>query len=97
MFVWNEPISFQWDKGNDLKNSKHHVKNAEIEESFFDSDKVIATDRRHSQAEQRHILLGQTKQKRLLYVVFTIRNGIVRVISARDINKKERCLYEKAA
>jgi uncharacterized DUF497 family protein len=97
MIVWDEPISFQWDKGNSFKNSKHQVENTEIEESFFDQDKVVALDRRHSQIEQRHILLGFTKQKRLLYVVFTVRKGIVRVISARDINKKERYLYEKSA
>lgn len=40
---------------------------------------------------------SKTRQARLLYLVFTIRNGKVRIISARDINKKEVHLYEKAA
>jgi len=95
MIVWQEPLSFQWDVGNVAKNSKHQVTNAAIEESFFDPDKVVAVDRRHSQSERRHILLGCTKRQSLLYVVFTIKHGVVRVISARDINKKERHLYEE--
>lgn len=67
----------------------------QLKRVFFDPDKVVAVDRRHSQSERRHILLGCTKLQRLLCVVFTVRSGVVRVISARDINKKERHLYEK--
>jgi len=54
-------------------------------------------DKLHSKKEQRFIILGKTKNKRLLYTVFTIRNNEIRIISARDINKKERKLYEKKA
>lgn len=97
MIIWNEPIEFQWDMGNDRKNEKHKVLNTEIEETFNDKDKVMSPDHKHSRVEQRYILLGRTKRKRLLYIVFTLRKGVVRVISARDINKKEAYLYEKAA
>jgi len=96
MIVWNEPLEFQWDSGNSHKNEKHKVINVEIEEAFNDRDKVMSPDVKHSNSEQRYILLGQTKKKRLLYAVFTVRKGIIRVISARDINKKEVSLYEKA-
>jgi len=96
MIIWNEPIEFQWDSGNSQKNEKHKVINAEIEEAFNDPNKAMAPDHKHSTVEQRHILLGKTKKKRLLYIVFTVRKGNVRVISARDINKKEVDLYEKA-
>lgn len=95
MIVWNEPLEFQWDSGNSHKNEKHKVINVEIEESFNDCDKVMSPDFKHSHSEQRYILLGNTKKIRLLYIVFTVRKGIVRVISARDINKKEVDLYEK--
>ena len=95
MNVWSEPISFQWDSGNSHKNSKHQVNNAEIEEIFFDPHKVMAADHKHSQVEQRYVLLGKTYHQRLLYAVFTVREGIVRIISARDVNKKEVHLYEK--
>lgn len=91
-----EPIAFQWDKGNIDKNwVKHKVKNKECEEVFFDLNKKIAKDPIHSKKEDRYILLGKTKKGRILYTVFTIRNNKIRVISARDINIKEKCLYEK--
>ena len=96
MIVWKEPIEFQWDSGNSRKNEKHKVINEEIEGAFNDRDKAISPDHEHSRVEQRYILLGKTKTQRLLYIVFTVRTGIVRVISARDINKKEVYLYEEA-
>ncbi|HIE24125.1 MAG TPA: BrnT family toxin, partial [Candidatus Korarchaeota archaeon] len=52
-------------------------------------------DKLHSKEEERFILLGKTKKERVLFVVFTIRNDKIRIISVRDINKKERRLYEK--
>jgi len=91
-----EPHEFEWDKGNKDKNwLKHKVKNEECEEIFFDKKKKILKDVLHSGKEKRFIILGKTKKERLLFVVFTIRNKKVRVISARDINKKEVILYEE--
>jgi hypothetical protein len=93
-----EPIEFVWDKGNiDKSWKKHRVTNQECEEVFFDKKKKIYKDKLHSIGEDRFILLGKTKKKRLLYVVFAVRNKKIRIISARDINKKERRLYEKGA
>lgn len=65
----------------------------ECEEVFFDNGKKILKDLLHSGKEERYILLGKTKQQRLLFIVFTTRGVKVRVISARDINKKENKLY----
>lgn len=88
-----EPIMFQWDRGNQDKNwSKHSVTNQECEEVFFDGSKKILKDILHSDNEERYILLGYTKQQRALFIVFTIRHGKVRLISARDLNNKERKL-----
>lgn len=96
MIVIREPLEFQWDRGNIGKNKrKHDVDEREAEESFFDNKKVIYKDKFHSDKEDRFILIGKTKGKRLLYIVFTKRNETVRVISARDINRKEVLLYEK--
>jgi len=89
---------FIWDKGNKDKNwIKHRVSNKECEEVFFDQNKKISKDKLHSKKEERFILLGKTKKDRLLYTVFTMRNKKIRVISSRDINRKERFLYEKGA
>lgn len=95
MITLPEPIEFQWDRGNEYKNEKHGISNQEIEEVFFDSKKVIGQDILHSKQEERYVLLGQTGNQRLLYVVWTRRSSKVRVISVRLVSKKkERRLYE---
>lgn len=90
------PIEFLWDKGNQDKNwIKHSVTNQEAEELFFDTQKIMFRDVLHSANEERFILLGKTKAGRLLFIVFTKRRHKIRIISARDVNKKEVNLYEK--
>lgn len=98
MTVVSDPLRFDWDTGNSGKNKRgHNVEDWECEEAFFDPYKVMLKDRLHCDKEERFILLGKTRQERLLYLAFTIRNEKVRVISARDITKrKEIELYEKA-
>ncbi len=97
MIALPEPVAFVWDKGNERKNlEKRGVTQQEVEETFFDPPKKLLRDKFHSGREDRYLLLGQTKRQRLLFVVFTIRNRRIRVISARDLNKKERPLYEEA-
>jgi len=89
-------IEFDWNKGNKDKNLENHrVSDEECEEVFFDPHKKIIKDILHSANEKRHILIGKTKLKRLLFLVFTIRKNKVRIISARDLNKKEKYLYEQ--
>lgn len=90
-------LEFEWDKGNIGKNKKHNVEDKESEEVFLDEKKVILKGLLHSGKEERLIILGKTKKNRLLYVVFTKRGKKIRIISARDINKKEVRLYEKTA
>lgn len=88
-------FEFEWDKGNIEKNKKHKVEDREAEEVFFDEGKVILKDKVHSGDEERFVILGLTKKKRLLYIAFTKRNKRIRIISARDINIKEKHLYEE--
>ena len=90
-----EPLEFEWDEGNAGKNRKHDVEDMECEEVFFDERKVALRDTLHSDKEERFILLGKTKTGRLLYLVFTTHGHKLRVISARDINRKEIFLYEE--
>ncbi len=61
---------------------------------FYDDKKLILNDILHSGKEPRFILLGKTKANRLLFTIFTIRNNKIRIISSRDVNKKEKKLYE---
>ena len=91
-------VGFDWDEGNINKNWKRHrVTPKECEEVFVNRP-LVYNDTKHSQAEPRFIALGLTEKKRLLIISFTSRNRKIRVISARDMNKKERRLYyaEKA-
>ena len=91
-------LVFAWDKGNEQKNwIKHKVAAEEAEEPFFSDDYIILEDTSHSGSEeQRFILLGKTNKERMLFIVFTIRAEKIRIISARDANKKEVIFYEKA-
>lgn len=91
----DKAIQFEWDAGNIKKPKKHGVENKEAEEAFFDREKTIYKDVFHSMEEERFVLLGKTKSRRHLYIVFTYRKQSVRIISARVINKKEVHLYEK--
>lgn len=96
MKVIRKAIEFEWDQGNKGKNfKKHKVTDEECEEVFFDPGKKILRDSIHSGHEKRYIVLGETKKERLLFAVFTIRRGKIRVISGRDLNKKEKHLYEE--
>lgn len=89
---------FEWDEGNARKNEKHGVTMAEIEQVFFNSPLLLLEDIKHSGAELRFHALGKTDDVRLLHITFTLRqNGEkIRVISARDMHRKERAIYEKA-
>ncbi len=92
---FKKAFEFQWDKGNISKNKKHNVTDEEAEEVFFDKNKLILKDILHSAGEERFRIIGKTKKGRLMFVAFTKRDNKIRIISARDINKKEVHLYEK--
>ena len=98
MVVDKKVIEFDWNKGNIDKNKIHKVDDKEAEESFIDENKKIYKDVFHSKHEKRFILLGKSRNKNLLYVVFTKRNEKVRIISARKVSKKKEVeMYEKKA
>lgn len=84
-----------WDDGNIGKNwPKHRVTDWEIEEVFLNIPIAFGSDGSHSSAEQRYVALGQTNRGRWLFVAFAIRGRLVRPISARDMNGRERRSYE---
>ena len=85
---------FQWDAGNLEKNwLSHQVMPAECEQVFFNQPIIAADDPTHSAHERRFFVLGQTDAGRLLFVVFTVRGSLIRVISARDMSRGERKVY----
>ena len=85
---------FEWDKHNAEKIwNKHHVTPSECEQIFFNLP-IIADDEKHSKKEKRYYALGHTDIHRLLFVVFTIREDSIRIISARNMSRKERKVYQ---
>jgi hypothetical protein len=89
---------FDWSKGNDSKIwNKHRVHAAECEEVFFHTPLVVHPDELHSDYEPRFYALGRTARFRLLFLVFTVRKKQIRVISARDMTRREKAAYESIA
>ncbi|MBU1472918.1 BrnT family toxin [Patescibacteria group bacterium] len=90
--------NFEWDRGNlDKSYQKHGIIPNEAEEVFLDERVIIVRDIKHSQKENRFIVIGKTTEKKILFVVFTLRKDTVRIISARPANRKERGKYEQKA
>jgi uncharacterized DUF497 family protein len=89
---------FDWDEGTARKNEKHGVSMAEAEQVFFNQPLLLLEDGAHSQSEPRFHALGKTDTGRMLHITFTLRQSgaLVRVISARDMHRKERAIYENA-
>ena len=89
---------FDWDEGNARKNEKHNVSMAETEQVFFNAPLLALEDSRHSNQEPRFHALGNSDENRQLHITFTLRQAgeKIRIISARDMHKKERAIYEKA-
>ena len=84
-----------WDDGNIGKNwPKHRVTDWEIEEVFPNVPIAFSFDASHSSTEDRYFALGQTNRGRGLFVAFTVRGRLVRPVSARDMNARERRSYE---
>jgi len=93
--IFNRITGFDWDDGNREKNRlKHDILNGECEDIFFNQPFIIPDDTQHSKTEKRYAAFGVTDTGRGLTVVFTLRGDLIRVISARDMNKKERRFYE---
>lgn len=96
---WEERLGecegFQWDAGNSAKIwERHRVTPGECEELFFNRPLVVGEGERHSEHEERFYALDQTDAGRRLFLVFTLRGRRIRVISARDMSRKERRVYK---
>lgn len=88
-------IGFDWDDGNLLKNwEKHGVSASECEQVFFNHPVVTSPDVVHSNYEARFYTLGKSDAGKHLFIVFTVRNNLIRIISARYMNSKERKAFK---
>jgi len=98
MVNWGEITGFQWDQGNSRKSvAQHGVGQSEVEQIFFNQPLLLLVDEKHSSNEARYHALGVTDDGRLLHCTFTLRNTstLIRVISVREMHRKERLIYEQ--
>jgi uncharacterized DUF497 family protein len=88
---------FDWNDGSARKNDKHSVSIAESEQVFFNEPLLLIADVKNSQGDIRFHALGKSDEGRVLHITVTLRNAgeKIRVISARDMNRKERIIYEQ--
>ena len=99
MINWKQVTGFDWDAGNERKSlEKHDVNQVEAEQVFFNEPLLLLEDVKHSQNEDRYHALGKTDRYRLLHITFTLRSAgsLICVISARDMHRKEKVIYEQA-
>jgi uncharacterized DUF497 family protein len=98
MVDFTQTIGFEWDAGNERKNEKHGVTMMETEQVFFNAPLLLLEDAAHSQNELRIHALGLSDAARALHITFTLRQSgqLIRVISARDMHRKERAIYDQA-
>jgi uncharacterized DUF497 family protein len=88
---------FEWDAGNTEKIwERHQVSLGECEELFLNRPLIVETDLAHSSSEERLYALGQSDGGRLMFLAFTIRRRLIRVISARGMSRQERRIYRSA-
>lgn len=98
MINWTQITGFNWDEGNSRKSAdKHQVSQSEAEQVFFNQPLLVLQDEKHSGEEIRPHTLGKTNEARLLRITFTLRGHqtLIRIISARDMHRKERAVYEQ--
>jgi uncharacterized DUF497 family protein len=103
MINWKQITGFDCDPGNERKSAeKHAVYQFEAEQVFFNQTLLVLADQNqnqnHSQTEARYHALGKNDEGRLLHITFTLRSDdlLIRVISARDMHRKERNIYEQS-
>ena len=92
----SDTLRFEWDPRKAKVNlAKHGVSFEEAVTVFGDSLGRITDDPRHSETEERYVLLGESARRRLLAVMFTERGQAIRLVSARKATRTERREYEE--
>jgi len=89
-------MGFEWDEEKAAANlAKHGVSFEEASTVFADPLYVDFYDPDHSSEEHRYIIIGLSRQGRLLLVSHTERDEVTRLISAREVTRSEREAYEE--
>ena len=93
--MFNKTGVFEWNSGNVQKSwKKHKVRDQEAEEIFENVPNLVFPDKKHSKKEKRYGIFGITNEGRPLSGVFTMRGKKVRVITVRDMSRKEKIFFK---
>ena len=88
--------TFEWDETKARQNlRKHNISFEEAATVFGDPMSVTVPDPRHSDKEDRYVVIGCSANQQTLVVVYTMRGRNIRVISCRKATRSERKAYEK--
>ena len=85
---------FDWDEANVEHIARHNVSPEEAEQAYADPKRINCGTRRVGQ-ESRGIILGRTDAGRILFLVFTKREGAIRIFSVREATQDEKKRYRK--
>lgn len=89
-------MEFAWDANKAVKNlSKHKVSFEEAKTVFNDPFYIDFYDPDHSYEEERYLIVGVSSKGRLLIVSYAEREDLIRIISAREVTRAERKVYEE--
>jgi uncharacterized DUF497 family protein len=84
-------LKFEWDRKKAVLNiKKHGVSFEDAATAFGDPLSVTILDPKHSDDEDRFLLLGETKDKKLVVVAHTDRKDTLRLINVRPATRQER-------
>lgn len=86
-------MNYEWDAAKNVVNQVKHGISFEEARLIFEGDVLTGVDRRRDYGETRYISIGAIEGLIVIAVVHTDRNGIVRIISARLANRRERQKY----
>ena len=93
-----DTIRFEWDENkNTINRQKHKISFEEAKTVFYDENALLIDDPDHSKTEDRFILLGLSREAKLLVVCHCYRQSdtVIRIISARKATKTEAKYYER--
>ena len=91
-----DALHFEWDeKKNEINKRKHHISFEEAKTVFYDPNALLVHDPDHSKDEDRFVLMGLSREMRILVVCHCYResDNVIRIISARKANKAEIFSY----
>lgn len=88
-------MELEWDESKNAANIvKHDLSFYEAQDAFFDKQRVVLQDTKHSSTEKRYFCIGKTGSGNIATVRFTLRNGHIRIIGAGYWRKGKK-IYEQ--